>query len=118
MEANIFFKNGDVSEPRLNANGEGAFKTDFRGDFADEKKMNMYGVKREEKFNLTTDDILNRVKGTASNVQDKASEGLGDIANALKGEDTKISTGTWVAIGLVSVVVLGGLGYILYKKYK
>jgi hypothetical protein len=115
MEANIFFKNGDVSEPRLNANGEGAFKQDFKGDFADEKKMNMYGVNQEPTFGFSREDFLNVFKGT-SNTSNTETDALlkaqADAAN------TKISTGTWVAIGLVSVVVLGGLGYILYKKYK
>jgi hypothetical protein len=115
MEANIFFKNGDVSEPRLNANGEGAFKIDFRGDFADEKKMNMCGVKEEEKLGLTREERLNSLRQTQQSTtpaEDALLKAQADAAN------TKISTGTWVAIGLVSVVVLGGLGYILYKKYK
>jgi hypothetical protein len=109
MDANIFFKNGDPSEPRLNA--EGSFKNDFQGSFADEQQIG-FVPSEEPKFNLTTDDILNKIKGTASSAND-------EISNLIKGqEDSKMSTGTMVIIGISIVVVFGGLGYILYKKYK
>jgi len=125
MDANIFFKNGDVTEPTLNATGEGAFKIGFNGAFADEKAKTDCGCEpqqqeEEEKFNLSTDEILNRLGyGAKSNsTSTPQGGGLDDLTNALKNQDTKISKGTWIAIGVVGLVVFGGLGYILYKKYK
>jgi hypothetical protein len=109
MDANIFFKNGDPSEPRLNA--EGSFKNDFQGSFADEQQIG-FVPSEEPKFNLTTDDILNKIKGTASSAND-------EISDLIKGQgDSKMSTSTMAIIGISIVVVFGGLGYILYKKYK
>jgi hypothetical protein len=109
MDANIFFKNGDPSEPRLNA--EGSFKNDFQGSFSDEQQIG-FVPSEEPKFNLTTDDILSKIKGTTSSANDA-------ITDALKGqEDSKMSTTTKVIIGISAIVVFGGLGYILYKKYK
>ena len=70
----------------------------------------------EPKFNLTTDEILNRVKDSVKETKDEASNA---IADALKStSQSKISTGAWIAIGVTVVAVFGGLGYILYKKYK
>jgi hypothetical protein len=109
MDANIFFKNGDPSEPRLNA--EGSFKNDFQGSFADEQQIG-FVPSEEPKFNLTTDDILSKIKGTTSSAND-------EISNLIKGQgDSKMSTSTMAIIGISIVVVFGGLGYILYKKYK
>jgi hypothetical protein len=59
MDASIFFKNGDPSEPRLNA--EGSFKNDFKGAFSDEKTLG-FVPSEEPKFGLTREDILDSVK--------------------------------------------------------
>lgn len=115
MDTKEFFKNGDPSEPRLNA--EGSFKKDFQGSFADEQKMD-FTHSEEPKFGLTTDDILNVVKSKASDAKESISGGADALTNALSNQTNKISTGAWIAIGVSVVVVFGGLGYILYKKYK
>lgn len=117
MDASIFFKNGDPSEPRLNA--EGSFKNDFKGAFSDEKTLGFVSQKEEPKFGLTTDDILNVVKEKASDASNVVAGGADAFAEAIKGQgESKLSTGAWIAIGVSVVVVFGGLGYILYKKYK
>lgn len=116
MDASIFFKNGDPSEPRLNA--EGSFKNDFKGAFSDEKTLG-FVPSEEPKFGFTIDDILNKAKQTASTAKDGLTGGADAFADALKSQgESKISTGAWIAIGVSVVVVFGGLGYILYKKYK
>jgi hypothetical protein len=112
MDANIFFLHGDPSEPRLNA--EGSFKNDFQGSFADEQQMG-FVPSEEPKFGLTREDFLNTFKGT-----DKTSTTDTDalLKAQLDGGNNKLSTGAWIAIGVSVVIVFGGLGYILYKKYK
>jgi hypothetical protein len=59
------------------------------------------------------------VKEKTSETKDAISGGANAFTNAFKNEtDSKLSTGAWIAIGVSVVVVFGGLGYILYKKYK
>lgn len=125
MDISTFFKNGDPSQPFLNANGEGAFKKDFKGSFADEKMMNACGcgfgeknmqIEEEEKLGMTRDEILDTVRTNPKDVVPR--DPNADILDALSRQDGKISTGTWIAIGVVGLVIFGGLGYILYKKYK
>ena len=112
MDANIFFKNGDPSEPRLNA--EGSFKNDFQGSFADEQQIG-FVPSEEPTFGFSREDFLNTFKGT-KNKSTTDSDAL--LKAQLDGQNNKLSTGAWIAIGVSVVVVFGGLGYILYKKYK
>jgi hypothetical protein len=113
MDASIFFKNGDPSEPRLNA--EGSFKNDFKGAFSDEKTLGF--VQGEEpKFGLTREELLDSIRSTISGEKSETDTLLKAQAEAQA--NNKISTGAWIAIGVSVVVVFGGLGYILYKKYK
>ena len=112
MDANIFFKNGDPSEPRLNA--EGSFKNDFQGSFSDEQQIG-FVPSEEPKFGLTREELLDSFRGTEQGTKTNADALL---KAQLDGQNNKISTGAWIAIGISAVVVFGGLGYILYKKYK
>lgn len=118
MDATIFFKNGDPSEPKLNA--EGSFNKGFQGSFADEKTLSMCGApKEEETFGFSIDDILSQAKQTASSAKEGLTGGVDALSDALKAQgESKISTGAWIAIGASALLVFGGLGYILYKKYK
>jgi hypothetical protein len=120
MDANIFFKNGDVTEPTLNATGEGAFKIGFNGAFADEKAKTDCGCEpqqqEEENLGFTRNEILDSIRTNPKTTIPKDENA--DILRALQNQDTKISKGTWIAIGVVGLVIFGGLGYILYKKYK
>lgn len=107
MDISTFFKNGDVSEPTLNSNGEGSFRNQFRGSFSDEKYMNLtasqyYKQKKQEK-----------ASGGGSEIDKKIQEALGS-----SGESKGISTGGWVAIIGSSVVLLSLVGFFLYRKYK
>lgn len=110
MDTKEFFKNGDPSEPRLNA--EGSFKNDFQGSFADEQQIG-FVPSEEPKFGFTREDFLNKLKGAKTETDSDAL-----LKAQLDGQNNKISTGAWIAIGVSVVVVFGGLGYILYKKYK
>lgn len=114
MDASIFFKNGDPSEPKLNA--EGSFNKDFQGSFADEKSLSMCGApKEEETFGFTRESLINP---SASSEGGKASQDSA-LDTLLKSQgDGKLSTGAWIGISVAVIVVFGGLGYILYKKYK
>lgn len=112
MDANIFFKNGDPSEPRLNA--EGSFKNDFQGSFADEQQIG-FVESEEPKFGLTREERLDALRGTQEGTKTQADALL---KAQLDSQNNKLSTGAWIAIGVSVVVVFGGLGYILYKKYK
>lgn len=112
MDTKEFFKNGDPSEPRLNA--EGSFKNDFQGSFADEQQIG-FVPSEEPKFGLTREDFLSAFKGT-----DKTSTTDSDalLKAQLDSQGGKMSTGALIAISISAIVVLGGIGYILYKKYK
>jgi hypothetical protein len=112
MDASIFFTNGDPSEPRLNA--EGSFKNDFQGSFADEQQIG-FVPSEEPKFGLTREELLDSVRTTFKGGTND-SDAL--LKAQLDGQNNKLSTGAWIAIGVSVVVVFGGLGYILYKKYK
>lgn len=113
MDTKEFFKNGDPSEPRLNA--EGSFKNDFQGSFADEQKME-FAHSEEPKFGLTREERLDALRGSEQGAKANTDDVLKAQLEAQS--NNKISTGAWIAIGVSVVVVFGGLGYILYKKYK
>lgn len=112
MDTKEFFKNGDPSEPRLNA--EGSFKNDFQGSFADEQQIG-FVPSEEPKFGLTREERLDALRGSQQNTS-KETDAI--LKAQLDAQGGKMSTGALIAISISAIVVLGGIGYILYKKYK
>jgi hypothetical protein len=119
MDIGTFFKNGDPSQPTLNM--EGSFSQSFQGGFADEK-LNCCGDNTpkvepsEDTYGFVSrEDRVRDTVGVNTNVPSSESELQRMLAES---GDSKISTGAWIGISVAVLIVFGGLGYILYKKYK